>query len=701
MSQAEMTVPTPHLTQPKYRPDIDGLRAIAVLAVVAFHAFPSLLKGGFIGVDVFFVISGFLISTIIFENFERNTFSFAEFYARRIKRIFPALIVVLIFCVIFGWFSLLPEELNQLGKHVLAGAGFVANFVLWSESGYFDNLAETKPLLHLWSLGIEEQFYIFWPFLIWTAWKRQINILLVILSLFVVSFMLNICLIHTSPVSTFYSPITRFWELLCGSLLAYHSILKAKKPYNNSYFFIKIESLAAQFQFKIDAKIFISNVFSFVGMLFLISGVYLINKDLAFPGYFALIPALGSTMIIMAGSQAWINRRVLSNKILVWFGLISFPLYLWHWPLLSFGRILYFDTPPLNYRVIAVLLSIVLAWLTMKFVEAPLRYGIHKYSLKFYGLSASLFFIAFLGAIISNYNFQSTHSFDKLIFKRKGEHAIGSSLYWYEGKDGWLFLGNSYDDTVAKLKLAKIPTQQSLNDVEAAFAKVSEAAARNGIKFSLIVGPNKSSIYPEYLPDGINPSDIRYSSFFLTQLRGISGLTIYDPTNDLLLAKDKEGLLYWKTDTHWNNKGAFLAFTGFSKLLNLPPPNVSFKQGETHSGDLIGISKLKNFPLDPQDNWEVVWKDNPIWIEKEIPNEQKTTFGHATLVSNDKPISDQYVWVVGDSFASALKQYFNVTFSKVRYVGHWGQKLTTLPDEIDKAEKKPDLIVVVRVERSF
>jgi hypothetical protein len=173
------------------------------------------------------------------------------------------------------------------------------------------------------------------------------------------------------------------------------------------------------------------------------------------------------------------------------------------------------------------------------------------------------------------------------------------------------------------------------------------------------------------------------------------------PTNDLLLAKDKEGLLYWKTDTHWNNKGAFLAFTGFSKLLNLPPPNVSFKQGETHSGDLIGISKLKNFPLDPQDNWEVVWKDNPIWIEKEIPNEQKTTFGHATLVSNDKPISDQYVWVVGDSFASALKQYFNVTFSKVRYVGHWGQKLTTLPDEIDKAEKKPDLIVVVRVERSF
>lgn len=172
-----MTAQQTHLSHPNYRPDIDGLRAIAVLAVVAFHAFPSWVRGGFIGVDVFFVVSGYLISTIIFENLDRGTFCFSEFYARRIKRIFPALILVLISCFAFGWFFLLSDELNQLGKHVAAGAGFVSNLVLWNESGYFDNSAETKPLLHLWSLGIEEQFYIVWPLLLWFAWKCKFNLL--------------------------------------------------------------------------------------------------------------------------------------------------------------------------------------------------------------------------------------------------------------------------------------------------------------------------------------------------------------------------------------------------------------------------------------------------------------------------------------------------------------------------------------------
>ena len=154
----------PSLSHPKYRADIDGLRGIAVLSVVCFHAFPNKM-GGFIGVDIFFVISGFLISTIIFNNLEKNTFSFSQFYARRIKRIFPALLVVLTAFLIFGSLALFLDEYKQLGKHTAAGAGFVANFVLWKESGYFDVASELKPLLHLWSLGIEEQFYIIWPFL--------------------------------------------------------------------------------------------------------------------------------------------------------------------------------------------------------------------------------------------------------------------------------------------------------------------------------------------------------------------------------------------------------------------------------------------------------------------------------------------------------------------------------------------------------
>lgn len=160
---------------PKYRADIDGLRAIAILTVVAYHAFPNTFKGGFVGVDIFFVISGFLISTIIFRNLEAGKFSFADFYIRRIKRIFPALLALLIFCVGFGWFALLDFEYKQLGKHVAGAAGFISNFILWREAGYFDVLAETKPLLHLWSLGIEEQFYLVWPFVLWEIWKKKLN----------------------------------------------------------------------------------------------------------------------------------------------------------------------------------------------------------------------------------------------------------------------------------------------------------------------------------------------------------------------------------------------------------------------------------------------------------------------------------------------------------------------------------------------
>ena len=220
------------LSHPKYRPDIDGLRAVAVLSVVAFHAFPRWMPGGFIGVDIFFVISGFLISTIIFENLEKNTFNFIGFYARRIRRIFPALLIVLIFSYAFGWIALLADEYKQLGKHIAAGAGFVSNFVLWGESGYFDNSSDTKPLLHLWSLGIEEQFYIVWPFVLWLAWKKRFNLLTLGILVWLTSFYLNIQGVKKDVVATFYSPQTRFWELFAGSILAW-CVLHNKNTFSN------------------------------------------------------------------------------------------------------------------------------------------------------------------------------------------------------------------------------------------------------------------------------------------------------------------------------------------------------------------------------------------------------------------------------------------------------------------------------------
>ncbi len=366
---------TTHLSHPKYRPDIDGLRAIAVLSVVCFHAFPDLLKGGFIGVDIFFVISGFLISTIIFENLDKGTFSFSEFYSRRIKRIFPALLLVLIACYSFGWFALLADEHKQLGKHIAAGAGFVSNFVFWNESGYFDNAAETKPLLHLWTLGIEEQFYIIWPLLLWVAWKAKLNLLSLTLIIAIISFGLNIKGIHSDTVATFYSPQTRFWELLMGSTLTYMTFYKpdllAKKNHKLNTF---LNALIYSQLFQSNANL-LRNIQAIIGLTFIGMGLLLINKENQFPGTWALLPTLGATLIISAGPQAWLNRVILSNRILVWFGLISFPLYLWHWPLLSFARIVESETPTTYIRIAAVLISITLAWLTYMLIEKPIRIG--------------------------------------------------------------------------------------------------------------------------------------------------------------------------------------------------------------------------------------------------------------------------------------------------------------------------------------
>ncbi len=344
------------LTHPAYRPEIDGLRAIAVLTVVVFHGFPNLLPSGFIGVDIFFVISGFLISTIIFESLERSQFTFSEFYRRRIRRIFPAVIVVLGACLIFGWFVLLTDEYFQLAKHALGGVGFISNLLLWSESGYFDNVSETKLLLHFWSLGIEEQFYIFWPFFVWLAWRLRMSFFALTLVLLMLSFGVNILNVNTNPIATFYSPLSRAWELLLGSVVAY---IMLRRP----------QSLALVNHGAITKP----NLMCSMGLLFLVLGFVLINKGMPFPGSWALLPTVGTALIILGGSSSWLSRKVLSNRVLVWFGLISFPLYLWHWPLLTFARIIESTTPSKYLRVTAILISIVLAWATYRFIETPIR----------------------------------------------------------------------------------------------------------------------------------------------------------------------------------------------------------------------------------------------------------------------------------------------------------------------------------------
>src|SRR6185295_3532939 len=205
-----------------YRADIDGLRAVAVLAVLGFHAFPEIFPGGFVGVDVFFVISGFLITGIILKELQRSTFTLAGFYSRRARRILPALAVVLAACLGFGWLALLPDEFTLLGKHVASSAAFAANFSLWSEAGgYFSPAAGLKPLLHLWSLGIEEQFYLIWPLFLLLLWKRPARIPLLIAMLTLASFVIGVALVSDDrSAAAFYFPLSRFWELGVGCLLA-------------------------------------------------------------------------------------------------------------------------------------------------------------------------------------------------------------------------------------------------------------------------------------------------------------------------------------------------------------------------------------------------------------------------------------------------------------------------------------------------
>lgn len=357
-----------------YRADIDGMRALAVWMVVIFHAFPKTLSGGFIGVDIFFVISGYLISTILFTQLQAGQFSLTGFYARRVRRIFPALITVLIACYVTGSQILFADEMAQLGKHIAAGAGFVANIALWFESGYFDAAADTKPLLHLWSLGIEEQFYFVWPLILWALWRMRHHRLTVILMLLAASLLWNLVMVKADPVATFYAPHTRFWELLAGGVLAYFALYRPitlPKRLNPS-------------------------ILAFVGLLMIVLAARLLTKESTFPGWWAMLPVVGAVLIILAGERAWLNRRVLSHKVLVWFGLISFPLYLWHWPLLVFARVFEGDVPDRYVRLALVALAVLLAWLTYRFIETPIRTG-PKGRAKIAGLCAGMVLIGAVG----------------------------------------------------------------------------------------------------------------------------------------------------------------------------------------------------------------------------------------------------------------------------------------------------------------
>jgi peptidoglycan/LPS O-acetylase OafA/YrhL len=349
-----MTLQSKHVMSPptsKYRPDIDGLRAIAVLAVIAYHAFPTVLGGGFAGVDVFFVISGFLISSILFEQIQHHQFDIIGFYRRRICRSFPALLVVLVFSFGIGEIALFRNEFDEFVKELINGTRFTANFYFWKSFGYFDPAASVKPLLHLWSLAIEEQFYIVWPVFLWILYRARLGWGAALVTLLLLSCGIHVYLMHADPIADYYSPFARAWELALGSLVAYSTMRN---------------------RWTLSSRI--ADTIGITGIIGLFASLILVRSD-QYPGLQAFLPTTATALILVAGKSAWSNRTVLSARPLVAIGLISYALYLWHWPLLTYARILEGETPAVGMRLSMLAIAFIFSWMTYLFIERPTRFG--------------------------------------------------------------------------------------------------------------------------------------------------------------------------------------------------------------------------------------------------------------------------------------------------------------------------------------
>jgi peptidoglycan/LPS O-acetylase OafA/YrhL len=346
--------------KPIYRKDIDGLRAIAVILVIFSHYFPTLLNSGFIGVDIFFVLSGYLIGEILLREMHSGTFSFKDFYSRRILRILPALLTLLASVYLFGYGSLVADQFANLGTQIKATSAFILNFFLIKEAGYFDVASAGKILLNLWSLCIEEQFYFFWPLILWIAYKKRWNLFLVYSLFLFGSFFSSV--FETDSTFRYYSITTRMWELMAGGLYA---------GIKNNYFNFKLN-------YNIKSKIEKSsgNYIALASFAIILFASGLLEFRDSYRAIDALIPVI-CTILLLNCQESWFNKVVLSNPLMVSVGLISYPLYLWHWPILSFH---YNIRRIENYgeSLTLLLITIILSVITYIFVEKPIRFSPEK-----------------------------------------------------------------------------------------------------------------------------------------------------------------------------------------------------------------------------------------------------------------------------------------------------------------------------------
>lgn len=336
-----------------YRKDIDGLRAVAVLSVIFFHSGFGFFPGGYVGVDIFFVISGFLITTILYKEIEAGDFSLARFYEKRIRRIFPALFSVIVFSLLFGAIFYAPEDLDKLAKSVRYTVIFFSNYFFARETGYFETSAELEPLLHTWSLAVEEQYYIVFPAILLTLKKFVKSKLLLCLGfLFVLSFIVSLMSVIGSEESRFYVTEGRVWELLIGSFLALNL-------------------------FPVTHNLIIKNTLSILGLILISWAVLFFDKETIFPGYLALVPTTGAALVIYSGMGGHSGKlyvaEFLGSKLMVYIGLVSYSLYLWHWPLIVFAEHLLIRPLSIDESLLLLVLMGVISFFSWKYIEQPFR----------------------------------------------------------------------------------------------------------------------------------------------------------------------------------------------------------------------------------------------------------------------------------------------------------------------------------------
>lgn len=415
----------------KYRPEIDGLRALAVLPVILFHAGFEWFSGGFVGVDVFFVISGYLITTIIISEMAEGKFSLVNFYERRARRILPALFFIMLVCLPFAWLWLIPDDFRDFGQSLFAVSTFSSNILFWWESGYFDTSAELKPLLHTWSLAVEEQFYILFPVFLMLSWRLGIKTILILLS---VVFMISLGTAvwgtqfanHPRIISgAFYLLPTRGWELLIGVFAAIYLKHKTHLKSHN-----------------------LNQLLSLVGFGMIVFSIISFDKTIPFPSFYTLLPTIGTALLILCAVPKTFVHKILSLKFIVGIGLISYSAYLWHQPLLAFARHRLLGEVSELILLFLCSVSLIMAWFSWRFVEKPFRSRTKIKRKKIFIGSAfcSLFFMLVGFTIHKNINPVDSWSSDVRQHEclLQGDAETKHSSICYENDSGILIWGDSH-----------------------------------------------------------------------------------------------------------------------------------------------------------------------------------------------------------------------------------------------------------------